>query len=361
VQNQRWRKMHFTGSIQGPSYLELHRIAGSFNHGISICAAYIYSPTARPNAMFSGSSDDGLKVILNGKKIWTNQIQRSPTYDSDQFAAPLLQGWNSLICVVDDVIGGHLLTARFLDAAQPLTDLQIALDPPTTDAVRHPAAQYNEKAATLMRTADALRAEGKLAEAIPAYEAVVNQYPLADVAPRALYGRANVFYSVEGEKSLNKPQDASLALQSLLDRYGQDLLAEYALLELGNIQQAAGEKAQAEATYRAFEGRFPASSLAAKSQVELARLLAGDKKFEDAILTYRRVIKQYPQSDEVMTANVGIADAYRLSGDKVKARQQYQLAQAMASDWHDNKYGIDVGKQAWLRGIMDSLRMQLVP
>lgn len=28
----------------------------------------------------------------------------------------------------------------------------------------------------------------------------------------------------------------------------------------------------------------------------------------------------------------------------------------MAKDWHDNKYGVDVGKQAWLRGIMDDGR-----
>ena len=61
-----------------------------------------------------------------------------------------------------------------------------------------------------------------------------------------------------------------------------------------------------------------------------------------------------------MTATLGIADVYRLSGDKVKAAKQYEAARAMAADWYDNKYGVDVGKQAWLRGILDYVRSQTV-
>jgi len=71
---------------------------------------------------------------------------------------------------------------------------------------------------------------------------------------------------------------------------------------------------------------------------------------------YRKAIGKYPKSDPVMTATVGIADAYRLAGDKTKARQQYEAARALAQDWHDNKYGVDVGKQAWLRDILDQIR-----
>ena len=119
------------------------------------------------------------------------------------------------------------------------------------------------------------------------------------------------------------------------------------------------DAARAEASYRSFELRYPRSTLAAKSVVEVARLLAAQKRFEDAILTYRKAIGKYPKSDEVMTATVGIADAYRLAGEKAKARRQYEAARAMARDWHDNRYGVDVGKQAWLRGILEYLRQQL--
>jgi HSP20 family protein len=78
-----------------------------FDYAITPSIVYVYSPQDRPNAVFAGSSDDALKAVLNGKKIWSNQIQRSPTYDSDQCPAPLRKGWNTLLCVVDQVWGGR--------------------------------------------------------------------------------------------------------------------------------------------------------------------------------------------------------------------------------------------------------------
>ena len=102
--------------------------------------------------------------------------------------------------------------------------------------------------------------------------------------------------------------------------------------------------------------RYPQSSLAAKSLVGLAGLLAANKSFEPALLTYRKAMKKYPQSDEVLMAMVGIADTYQLAGQPERARQQYAAAMATAQDWHDNRYGVNVGKQAWLVGILDYLR-----
>ena len=360
VQKQRWQKMHFSGSVVGPSMCELFNVSGGyFEYGLTYACAYVYSPVDRPNAVVSGSADDGLKVILNSKRIWANQIQRSPTYDSDQAPAPLKKGWNTVLMMVDQLVGGHLLCARFLADGKPITDLEISLDPPAVNANRHPAAAYNKDAADLMRQADGLKAEGKLSEASAACDLVLAKYPLADVAPRAAYTKAKAFYSLTGEKSLGQAGKAIEALEALLAHYPQDLLAEYALLDLGKLRETAlKDPAQAEATYRSFEDRYPQSTLAARSVVELARMLAEGKNFEAALLTYRKAIKKYPTSDEVMTATVGIADAYRLAGEKDKAKQQYQAAMAMARDWHDNKYGVDVGKQAWLRGIMETIRGQ---
>ena len=359
VQGHPWHKMHFNGTTEGPTMCSLFDVGGGFDYGITVCYAYLYSPTDHPKALFSGSSDDALKVVLNGTKIWTNQIQRSPTYDSDQAPATIKKGWNSLLCVVDQVIGGHLLCARFLDNGQPINDLEISLDPPTPDAVRHPADEYNKQAADMIRQADTLKAAGKLTDACDAYKAVVAKYPLSDVAPRAAYTGATTLFSAAGDPSLNQPENAVKALNDLLNQYGQDLLAEYALLDVARIQAGAlKDPAAAETTYRSFEDRFPRSSLAAKSVVELAHLLSDEKRYEDAILTYRKAIKKYPDSDEVMTATLGIADVYRLSGDKEKATQQYAAAKTMAADWHDNKYGIDVGKQAWLQGLLDYIRQQ---
>lgn len=363
VNGQSWKKMHYSGSVVGPSMCELFNVAGyGFDYAITNSYVYIYSPQDRPNALFSGSADDALKVVFNGKKIWSNQIQRSPTYDSDQVAAPLKKGWNTMLCVVDQAIGGHLLCARFLDDGKPVTDLQLSLDPPAENAVRHLADPYNKAADELARAADTQKNEGKLAESQATYDQVLAKYPLADVAPRAAYARAMVYYSVKGDKSLGQPENAIKSLQMLLENYPQDLNAEYALLDLGKIQEVAlKDAAKATATYRSFESMYPQSSLAAKSLTELARMQALQKQYDDSIITYRKAIQKYANSDEVMTATVGIADTYRLEGEKDKARKQYETAMAMAKDWHDNKYGIDVGKQAWLRGIMDYIRPQLGP
>ena len=361
VQGHAWHKMHFAGAVQGPSMCELFQVAGrGFNYAITCCYAYVYSPVARPKAVFAGSSDDALKVILNGKKVWSNQIQRSPTYDGDQAPAPLKKGWNTLLVVVDQVWGGHLLCARFLDGDQGFTDLEVSLDPPTRKAKRHPAGPYNAAASKLMREADTLKMDGKLTEALGAFEQVIEKYSLADVAPRAAYARAETYYSLKDEKSLGRPQEAAASLQALLTRYPQDLLAEYALLDLAEIQATALQKVKdAEETYRSFESVYPRSSLAARSLVQLARLLADQQKLEHSLLTYRKVIQKYPKSDELMTATLGIADAYRLAGKEEKARKQYEAARSLAQDWHDNKYGVDVGKQAWLQGLLDGIRKKL--
>ena len=361
VQGHTWHKMHFTGAVQGPSMCELFQVAGrGFNYAITCCYAYVYSPVARPKAVFAGSSDDALKVILNGNKVWSNQIQRSPTYDSDQAPAPLKKGWNTLLVVVDQVWGGHLLCARFLDGGQGVTDLEVSLDPPTKSAKRRPAGPYNAAASKLMREADTLKMDGKLTEALAAYEQVIDKYSLADVAPRAAYARAMTYYSLKDEKSLGHPKEAAAALRSLLGRYPQDLLAEYALLDLAGIEETALSKAKdAEATYRSFEELYPRSSLASRSVVQLGRLLAQQRRFEESLLTYRKVLQKYPKSDEVMTATLGIADTYRLAGEDEKARKQYEAARSLAQDWHDNKYGVDVGKQAWLQGVLDEIRKKL--
>ena len=361
VQGQAWHKMHFTGAVQGPSMCELFQVAGrGFDYAITCCYAYVYSPVARPRAVFAGSSDDALKVVLNGKKVWSNQIQRSPTYDGDQAPAPLNRGWNTLLVVVDQVWGGHLLCARFLDGGKGVTDLEVSLDPPTRNAKRHPAGPYNAAASKRMREADTLKMDGKLAEALGAYEQVIEKYSLADVAPRAAYARAVTYYSLKDEESLGRPNEAAAALTALLARYPQDLLAEYALLDLAGIQETALKQTrEAEETYRSFEGLYPRSSLAARSVVQLARLLADQRRFEHSLLTYRKVLQKYPKSDEVMAATLGIADTYRLAGESEKARNQYEVTRSLAQDWHDNKYGVDVGKQAWLRRILDDVRTKL--
>lgn len=356
-----WRKMHYSGSVVGPTMCELFAVSGrDFNFALTVSVVYIHSPQDRPNAVFSGSADDGLKVILNGEKIWSNQIQRSPTYDSDQAPAPLRKGWNTLVCVVDQAIGGHLLTARFLDGGEPIRDLELALDPPADNAKRHPAEQYNRQATEAIRLADDLRGQGQREKALAAYDQVLTSFALSDVAARGAYAKAGILYNLDDpSRSMNQPREAAAVLQRMLERYRHDPLAPYALLDLGRIQASALQDLDAaEAAFTRFESEYPEADLAANALVERGRLLVQRQQFEEAILTYRRAVKAYPESDQVMVATVAIGDAYAAAGDKDKATRQYGVAQDMARDWHENKYGVDVGKQAWLREILEYLRVR---
>lgn len=354
VLGRTWRKMHYNGSTEGPTMCNLFQYGGGFDYAYTVAVAYLYSPAARPNAWFSGSADDGLKVVLNGVKRWSNQIQRSPTYDSDRFAAPLQQGWNTLVLLVDQIGGGHLLCARFVDGANAITDLEISLDPPAAGAMRHPAARYNSEATTALEPADKLRADGKPAEAADAYLKALAQYPLADAAPRALHAAALTLADLPG-----RAPEAVRLLEQLVREHAHEVLAEYAQLDLGRVQRdKLNDATAAGATYARFEAVFPESPRGAAALVELARLQAAAKRYDEAVLTCRKVLSKYPATDEVMTATLAIADFHRAAGDAAKAAAQYAAARDLAQDWHDNKYGVDVGKQAWLRELLETIRQQ---
>ena len=210
------------------------------------------------------------------------------------------------------------------------------------------------RSASSLAPADKLRAEGKSAEAAAAYAKALEQYPLADDAPRASYAAAQNIATLPG-----RAEEAAKLLRTLVETQTHDVLAEYALLELGRIQkEKLGDAAAAAESYASFEAIFPESPRGAAALVELARLQAAEKHFEEAVLTCRKVISKYPATDEVMTATLAIADFYRAAGEKDKAQAQYEAARTLAQDWSDNKYGIDVGKQAWLRELLDYIRKQ---
>ena len=107
--------------IQGPSMCELFNVSGGyFEYAITYSCVYLYSPAEHPGAIFAGSSDDGMKVILNGRESGPTRSRRSPTYDGDQAPAPLKKGWNVLVVAVDQIIGGHLLCAASWTAGRRL-------------------------------------------------------------------------------------------------------------------------------------------------------------------------------------------------------------------------------------------------
>src|SRR5690606_34152015 len=54
VRGRTWRKMHYSGSVVGPTMCELFAVSGrGFNFALTVSVVYIYSPQDRPNAIFS--------------------------------------------------------------------------------------------------------------------------------------------------------------------------------------------------------------------------------------------------------------------------------------------------------------------
>jgi CubicO group peptidase (beta-lactamase class C family) len=70
---------------------------------------------ADKKVVFAFGSDDGIKVILNGKVIHDNWTPRATTPDQDIVPASLRKGSNQLIVKVQDMSGDWSFTARVLD------------------------------------------------------------------------------------------------------------------------------------------------------------------------------------------------------------------------------------------------------
>lgn len=91
-------------------------------------AVYVYSATERDVTLALGP-DDGVRAWLNGAVVMDEPGCQGTVID--YFTAPvtLLAGWNRLVIKVYDQYGGWGNYVRFLDGADPVTDLELSLDP----------------------------------------------------------------------------------------------------------------------------------------------------------------------------------------------------------------------------------------
>jgi hypothetical protein len=60
-------------------------------------------------------SDDGIKVILNGKEIHKVLTVRIAQPDEDKLMLQLKKGWNSLLLKIENNLGGYQFYARIID------------------------------------------------------------------------------------------------------------------------------------------------------------------------------------------------------------------------------------------------------
>jgi len=81
---------------------------------------YIHSPKDQSLPLLLGS-DDGLKVLLNGKEIHRKYTIRGADPDQDTASVDLKKGWNTLLLKVENNMGGYAFYARILDSDRSLT------------------------------------------------------------------------------------------------------------------------------------------------------------------------------------------------------------------------------------------------
>jgi len=361
VQDRRWRRFNAELWANNSNVKNL-RALRSPEYRITALFAYVWSDRDHPDARFLASSDDGLKVVLNGEVLWRNQIQRSPTIDSDRMDAPLRQGWNDLLCVIDRVRGGHLFVGRFVDGeGTPITDLKIVLAPPD-DREAIPtfmlAETYNSAAAALLREAHTLRAAGEFEQAIVKFGRMLDEFPYAEASPRALAAKAEAQYD-EVAPSLNVPAAAADTLRLLWQHYPAHPVTEYAVIRLAAIEAGPlSQPDQAMDTYGRFVDAYPQSALVPTALLEWGKLQL-EAAPAAAIATLRRIVTEHPGAEELVEAFVAIGDARRAEGDSAAAERQYRSALDIIEDWIGDRFATDVGKQAWLRDLESRIHARL--
>ena len=119
-----WR-LAFADTRTGIDFLPLFDGRGP---GIAYAYAAVKSPSARDARLLLGS-DDGVKVWVNGKSVYTNHETRGVERDKDKVDIRLNEGPNRLLFKVDQHFGGWGLIARITDPnGKPMSGVVEILD-----------------------------------------------------------------------------------------------------------------------------------------------------------------------------------------------------------------------------------------
>jgi TolA-binding protein len=97
-----------------------------------------------------------------------------------------------------------------------------------------------------------------------------------------------------------------------------------ALFELAKKEETGGDKGVAAELYEEYAKRFPTDPKSAQAGVRAGDLLAGQKRWREALLAYGNVAQDFPKSAEAPSAMVGAAEAMLQLGMKDEAKGTLQ-------------------------------------
>ena len=159
---------------------------------------------------------------------------------------------------------------------------------------------------------------GNLPAAVAAYEHLITEYAGHRLASRARFYMARIaFASGQAERA-----------QRLLDKVtssGRDADAvKDAFLLTGRIRLFLGKPALAEQTFRALRNRYPHSSHADSSWLDLGDYAISKARFDRALEFFDQARKQVSDPGLRRRAELGAAEALRLSGRHKAALKRYR-------------------------------------
>ncbi|MFH1616671.1 MAG: alpha/beta fold hydrolase [Planctomycetota bacterium] len=108
---------------------------------VSYAAAYIHSPKAQ-NVQVRLGSDDGVKMYLNGNKVWENHIHRGLGIDSDIVDVRFRKGANRILLKIEQAFGAYEFCIRITDSAgKAVRGVKVYMDHPSVKEPIDPAKQ----------------------------------------------------------------------------------------------------------------------------------------------------------------------------------------------------------------------------
>ena len=156
------------------------------------------------------------------------------------------------------------------------------------------------------QVAHAMLKNGKIKEALTAYEQVIEQFP-GDVVARA--GRAETL------RSLGRHAEALTAYEQVIEQFPGDVVAKNGRAE---TLRSLGEYSEALTAYDQVIEQFPGDVVAKSGRAETLRSLG---KYSEALTAYDQVIEQFPEN---RVAKNGRAETLRSLGKYTEALTAYE-------------------------------------
>ena len=177
----------------------------------------------------------------------------------------------------------------------------------------------------LLEAGDVLLAAGDKISALYYYEGVIKEAPLSKAAFVAHQKRAKIFMG------MNRPEGAVEEYWSLIRHFSDNPKSKYFEMLLAESELAAGQLDNAISTANALMNSGD-ESIVERAMFVYAEAIFFSKKWSEAIIAYKKLIKKFPKSQAAPEAVCRIAAAYQAKGEMGSAKATLKKSYIEYSD-----------------------------